>query len=131
MLDLPGTSKIKLPCRRELNFQHFIVFILSFVWDSVLASKILQNRTQDGPKSCQIRGQNFNELGSGFWSQLGSNLGPNLGVKKGTPVDLGDFYGDENRRPIFITPSWAPRPSGTSKRSIFAGFLLYFLLAFF
>ena len=86
MLDPPGTSKTKLPCRRESNFQYFIVLILSSLWDSILAPKTFQNRAQDGPKSFQIRGQNFNELGSGFWSQLGSNLGPNLGVKKGTPA---------------------------------------------
>ena len=91
MLDPPGTSKTKLPSRRESNFQYFIILILSSLWDSIfcsrdsttrcgrcwLAPKTFQYRAQDGPKSFQIWGPNFNELGSGFWSQLGSNLGPN------------------------------------------------------
>ena len=134
MLDPPGTSKTKLPCWRESNFQYFIVLILSSLWDSILAPKTFQNRAQDGPKSFQIWGQNFNELGSGFWSQLGSNLGPNLGVKKGAPARFSRtwhlFSMMKPGAACSSGPSWAPRPSGIDFLAIFVKFLIDFWLIF-
>ena len=76
-----GTSKTKLAPRRESNFQVFILLILSSFWDSILTPHPPPKSSQSCSKIHSDTRSNFNQLRSGFSSQLGSNLAPNLGPK--------------------------------------------------
>ena len=57
-------------------------------------------------------------------AQLGSNLGPNRRLKKGTSAR---FSRTSTFSKSTLGPFWAPRPSGTPKLSIFDRFLIDFL----
>ena len=126
----PDTSEIELPPTRESNFQVFLLLILSSLLDSILAPK---THPKSAPRCSKISSDLVSKISSTWkWILIATwlQLGPQLGDQKRDPgsifSNLTYFFDDENWGQIFITPFWAPRPSGIDFLSVFDRFLIVF-----